>query len=154
MSLSTINTTTTLFFFVFFFFFFLFSVIKQTALRPPQNIHSYIMKPQTLLLVALAGLASSASIQKRSSSSSWPGAVREFFAAVSDELRDWKQHGGNHEPACDFSQNARMPTSALPPPSTGLVLYHVAIGRGTQVSLFFPFSPFFSPHSIRKVVGD
>lgn len=96
------------------------------------------MKPQTFLLAALAGLASSASIP-------WPGAVRDFFAAVSDDLRDWKQNGGNHEPACDFSQNARMPASGLPPPSTGLVLYHVAVGRGTQVSLFFPFLLSFPP---------
>lgn len=101
------------------------------------------MKPQTLLVASLAGLASSASIQKRSisssSSSPWPGAVREFFTAVSGELRDWKRNGGDPEPACDFSQNARMPNSGLPPPSTGLVLYHVAVGRGTQVSSSFPF---------------
>lgn len=104
------------------------------------------MKPQTLLLASLAGLASSASIQKRSSSSSsWPGAVREFFTAVSGELRDWKRNGGDNEPTCDFSQNARLPKSDLPPPSTGLVLYHVAVGRGTQVSSSFPFSPFSSP---------
>lgn len=106
------------------------------------------MKPQTLLLVALAGLASSASIHKRSSSSSpWPGAVREFFAAVSDELRDWKRNGGDHEPVCDFSQNARMPTTGLPPPSTGLVLYHVAVGRGTQVSSSSSFFFFFPTRS-------
>lgn len=110
------------------------------------------MKPQTLLLASLAGLASSASIQKRSSSSPWPGAVREYFTAVSRELRDWKRNGGDHEPTCDFSQNARLPTSGLPPPSAGLVLYHVAIGRGTQVSSSFPFL-LFLPHSIRKARG-
>ncbi|MCJ1346725.1 hypothetical protein MMC31_004943, partial [Peltigera leucophlebia] len=91
------------------------------------------MKPQALLLAALAGLASSAAIHKRSSSSSpWPGAVRDFFAAVGDELREWKQNGDGHEPVCDFSHRARMPPSGLPPPSTGFVLYHVAVGRGTQ----------------------
>lgn len=110
------------------------------------------MKPQTLLVAALAGLASSASIQKRYfSSSPWPGAVRDFFAAVDGELREWKQIGDRSEPACDFSHNARMPTSGLPPPSTGLVLYHVAVGRGTQVS----FSPFLlsSPTRLEKQGG-
>lgn len=113
------------------------------------------MKPQTLLLAALAGLASSASIHRRSfSSSPWPGAVRDFFAAVGDELREWKQNGDRNEPGCDFSRNARMPTAGLPPPSTGLVLYHVAVGRGTQVSIV-PFLPFFFffPHHIRKAGG-
>lgn len=104
------------------------------------------MKPQTLLLASLAGLASSASIQKRSSSSSsWPGAVREFFTAVSGELREWKRNDDDHEPTCDFSQNARLPKSGLPPPSSGLVLYHVAVGRGTQVSSSLPFLLFPPP---------
>lgn len=108
------------------------------------------MKPQSLLLAALAGLASSASIQKRSfSSSPWPGAVRDFFAAVGDELREWKRNGERSEPACDFSHNARMPTLGLPPPSTGLVLYHVAVGRGTQVS-FSPFLLLSSPTRLEK----
>ena len=102
------------------------------------------MKPQTLLLAALAGLASSASIHRRSFSSlPWPGAVRDFFAAVGDELQEQKRNRDRQEPACDFSHNARMPTSGLPPPSTGLVLYHVAVGRGTQVSfLAHPFPSF------------
>ena len=47
-----------------------------------------------------------------------------------------KAGASSGKPKCDFS-SATLPTTSsipLPPPSSGLKVYHVAIGRGTQVS--------------------
>lgn len=91
------------------------------------------MQLQLLLLSSLAALASSAAIRRRSESP-WPPAVRDFFAEVDLQIRTAKSSRST-VPKCDLSA-AVLPTttaSPLPPPSDGLSVYHVAIGRGTQV---------------------
>lgn len=90
------------------------------------------MQFQLLLLSSLAALASSAAIRRRSESP-WPPAVQDFFAAVDLQIRTAKGSRST-APKCDLSA-ATLPTtttSPLPPPSDGLSVYHVAIGRGTQ----------------------
>ncbi|MCJ1465687.1 hypothetical protein MMC07_004306 [Pseudocyphellaria aurata] len=90
------------------------------------------MHCQLLLLSFLAALASSASLQRRSESP-WPRAVQDFFAEVGREVKAVKSSRSS-VPRCDLSA-AVLPTttnSPLPPPSEGLTVYHVAIGRGTQ----------------------
>lgn len=88
------------------------------------------MKHFLCVLVSVVGFASSASIQKRDA---WPSPIREYFQAVKSEIRSLP--ASSLPPKCDFS-SASLPTtssSPLPPPSPGLKVYHVAVGRGTQV---------------------
>lgn len=85
------------------------------------------------LLTSLAALTSSATIQKRTEAP-WREPIRAYFEAVGQELRSIRA-SGTTRPVCDFS-SADMPvadSSPLPPPSEGLSVYHVAVGRGTQV---------------------
>ena len=44
---------------------------------------------------------------------------------------------------CSNMENITMNAGSLPPPSAGLRLYHIAIGRGTQVSSDMLFAPKF-----------
>lgn len=91
------------------------------------------MQYTLLLLTSLAALGSSAVIQKRSTSP-WGAPIRAYFEAVGQELKAIKA-AKNETPVCDFS-SAQLPVadnSPLPSPSEGLSLYHVAVGRGTQV---------------------
>lgn len=91
------------------------------------------MKYILLVLTSLAALGSSASIQRRNESS-WRAPVRAYFEAVGDELKAIKASKAT-PPVCDFS-SAELPVTdsfPLPPPSEGLSVYHVAVGRGTQV---------------------
>lgn len=87
-----------------------------------------------LLLTSLAALGSSAAIQKRGEAP-WRAPVRAYFEAVGEELKAIQALPDDQRPVCDFS-SAQLPvadSSPLPPPSEGLSVYHVAIGRGTQV---------------------
>lgn len=110
----------------------------------PVHLHAFIyilssrilptvtMQYLLLLLTSLAALGSSATIQKRGEAP-WRAPVRAYFEAVGQELRAIQ--ASDERPVCDFS-SAQLPvtdSSPLPPPSEGLSVYHVAVGRGTQV---------------------
>ncbi|KAI9735335.1 MAG: hypothetical protein M1818_006530 [Claussenomyces sp. TS43310] len=55
--------------------------------------------------------------------------VSDYFNLLSQKIQEGK--GFSSPPACDLSA-AAMPSSSLAPPDSGLLLKHVAIGRGTQ----------------------
>lgn len=91
------------------------------------------MKYILMVLTSLAALGSSAAIRNRNESS-LRAPVRAYFEAVGKELKRIKALKATR-PVCDFSA-AVLPvadSSPLPPPSEGLSVYHVAVGRGTQV---------------------
>ena len=93
------------------------------------------MQIQLLLLTALASLALSAPHRPWRFEPLEP-ATREFISGI-EGRRQTIQEEIPHAPNCnnyDIS-NAQMPPlpSGLPPPSAGLIPYHVTIGRGTQV---------------------
>ena len=80
---------------------------------------------QVAVLSTLATLATSFAIARRS----------EMIEAVEHgNLFDIFRH-----PDCSHVNNVTMNPGSLPPPSAGLRLYHIAIGRGTQVSYLLPF---------------
>ncbi|KAK3940792.1 hypothetical protein QBC46DRAFT_363800 [Diplogelasinospora grovesii] len=61
-----------------------------------------------------------------------PGGIdtmSEYFNLLARKVANSKQMAV--APVCDLSK-AQLPASTLPPPSAGLTLKHVAIGRGTQ----------------------
>ncbi|EFX01424.1 conserved fungal protein [Grosmannia clavigera kw1407] len=94
------------------------------------------MHPSAALLlsaVAVAVLAAPA-YPALSSSAATPDAL-DTASAYFSLLADKVQQSRSALPACDLTA-AQLPSSSvspsLPPPSDGLVLKHVAIGRGTQ----------------------
>ncbi|KAI9792474.1 MAG: hypothetical protein M1833_001087 [Piccolia ochrophora] len=65
---------------------------------------------------------------------SWVPAVRNYFEAVGKEVANIKNTPSfPNPPACNLDR-CQMPAAPtpLPPPSAGLKVVHVAIGRGTQ----------------------
>ncbi|MCJ1226478.1 hypothetical protein MMC12_003130 [Toensbergia leucococca] len=67
----------------------------------------------------------------------WPQPIREYYTAVGRRIAEIRAtHTADSPPYCNLSNaNANLPsdsTTALPPPTEGLQVYHVAIGRGTQ----------------------
>ena len=93
-------------------------------------------------LLLVAPLLTSATPLHSRHLSSWPAPIREFYCAVSDRISRIA-HTPSHirsptgtsssasMPACSLA-SAQKPSSSLPPPSPGLVPYHIAVGRGTQ----------------------
>ncbi|KAH0547834.1 hypothetical protein FGG08_000091 [Glutinoglossum americanum] len=63
----------------------------------------------------------------------WLPAERNYYEAVAESLAIAERNPNFPRATgqCDMSK-ATMPSSTLPPPDAGLVLKHVAIGRGTQ----------------------
>ncbi|KAK8058696.1 hypothetical protein PG994_009144 [Apiospora phragmitis] len=55
--------------------------------------------------------------------------MSSWFNALAKVVQDSRT--SPQAPVCDLSQ-VKLPESALPPPSAGLYLKHVAVGRGTQ----------------------
>ena len=51
--------------------------------------------------------------------------IRSLFSDSTSDLADY----------CTNRQDIQMDYASLPAPSPGLTLYHVALGRGTQVSI-------------------
>lgn len=89
-----------------------------------------------LLLSSFACLAASAP-------SRFGPATRAYFHSVSDRYENLRKTQSQRSmPSCDnyiLSQSmSNMNYGALPPPADGLVPYHVAIGRGTQVRYSIP----------------
>ncbi|KAL8744407.1 MAG: hypothetical protein Q9190_003339 [Brigantiaea leucoxantha] len=99
-------------------------------------------------LAALASLASSAAIEKRHMSA-WPEAIRDYFSDVSHRVYELRATATSLTPStCDMS-SATMPSiSGLPPPSQGLSIYHVGVGRGTQNYTCDPAQPSSTPTAI------
>lgn len=92
------------------------------------------MQYTLLLLTALSGLAASASID-------WPAPVRDYYSAVGRRVAAVKKGEKDSTPP-DCNVALAVPPVAptpLPSPSPNLTVYHVAIGRGTQVSLLVHF---------------
>ncbi|KAI4163254.1 MAG: hypothetical protein LQ342_003190 [Letrouitia transgressa] len=109
------------------------------------------MQFSILLLSSLATMASSAAIEKRHISA-WPEAIRDYFSSVSDRVYELRSTATRATPTtCDMS-SATMPTiSGLPPPSEGLSIYHVVVGRGTQNYTCDPAQPSSTPTAIGAV---
>ncbi|KAK5160241.1 hypothetical protein LTR04_004710 [Oleoguttula sp. CCFEE 6159] len=63
----------------------------------------------------------------------WPAPLESFYEAVGKGVASASSEANYlYPPPCDISQ-AQMPsTPSLPPPSSGLTLSRVAVGRGTQ----------------------
>jgi len=91
------------------------------------------MQPSLILLSCLAGLTWSAAIEKRGEES-WSEPVMEYYEAVSRRLAKARDDPLPKDASSCLLSNATLPSSALPT-NASLALYHVAIGRGTQVSL-------------------
>ncbi len=89
------------------------------------------MQPPILVLSCLAGLACSAAIETRGEN--WPEPVMEYYEAVSRRLAKAKDDPLPKDASSCLLSNATLPSSSLPMNDT-LALYHVAVGRGTQVS--------------------
>ena len=88
---------------------------------------------QIFISSSLVVLASSAAIERRHDQA-WPEAIRSFFTAAADTLSliPTSTLDALTPSTCNLA-TASMPTmSGLPPPSSGLTVYHVAVGRGTQ----------------------
>ena len=87
------------------------------------------MRHSFILLSLLTSFTSSAVISPRHER--WPAPIIEYYAAVSHRISSIRSEKGQIPPSCNLS-DARLPPSALPPHSSNLTVYHVAIGRGTQ----------------------
>ncbi len=92
------------------------------------------MQLSLILLSCLAGLTWSAAIEKRGEEP-WSEPVMEYYEAVSRRLAKARDHPLPKDASSCLLSNATLPSSALPTTNASLALYHVAIGRGTQVSL-------------------
>lgn len=78
----------------------------------------------------------------------WPSPIRSYFTAVSSRIADLRSTPTlPSPPSCSLS-SATLPSSSLPPPSPGLVPYHIAIGRGTQNYTCTPSNPSAAPVNI------
>ncbi|ERT02362.1 uncharacterized protein SPSK_05482 [Sporothrix schenckii 1099-18] len=96
------------------------------------------MHASSLLLASVAAVAvmASPSYPELTSNNAMPGAldtVSSYFNVLAEKAQQTRQSAA--APVCDLSKAifpANSATPALPPPSAGLVLKHVAIGRGTQ----------------------
>lgn len=111
------------------------------------------MQFQLLFLSSLACLASSVAAGPLHFGNLDP-AYREYlrqFTPRYDRIRQYKgdkadeqmNHPGNSCMNYDLA-TAQMPNSTLPPPSPSLSVYHIALGRGTQVGASVP------PHSCNQ----
>ena len=89
------------------------------------------MQLSYLLLTSLACLASSNPIEKRHSNA-WPSPIRSFFEACSKEINTIRSSPTTPQPPTCSLSSATLPSSSLPPPSQGLLPYHIAVGRGSQ----------------------
>ena len=100
---------------------------------PSSNI---IMQHTLLLLAALSSLAASASIAPRENLD-WPAPVLDYFSVVGRRVAAVKDSPNTPSPPVCNLAAATPPVAPtpLPSPSAGLAVYHVAIGRGTQVSI-------------------
>ncbi|RKU44896.1 hypothetical protein DL546_001114 [Coniochaeta pulveracea] len=93
------------------------------------------MHASTLLLSALGATVLAAptypTLVKDSVTQDGLDTVSQYFNLVARKVQEVKSNVA--VPVCDLSK-ASMPAapSALPPPTAGLVLKHVALGRGTQ----------------------
>ena len=96
------------------------------------------MLTSTLLLSGLVCLAASNPIEKRHEQA-WPEPVRDYYEAANSVFDMARIAIDDLRPtSCDLSDASMpiLPTStatSLPGPAEGLGVYHVAIGRGTQV---------------------
>jgi len=90
------------------------------------------MQLSLILLSCLAGLTWSAAIEKRGEEP-WSEPVMEYYEVVSRRLAKARDHPLPKDASSCLLSNATLPSSALPT-NASLALYHVAIGRGTQVS--------------------
>ena len=81
-----------------------------------------------ILLLSLLTLTTSSPIYSPLSVGSLPPSIRKYLsnaALVDATLR-------RIEPLCSSLSNISMNAGALPPPSDGLELWHIGVGRGTQ----------------------
>ncbi|KUI57936.1 hypothetical protein VP1G_05229 [Cytospora mali] len=95
------------------------------------------MRTSTILVSALSAIAFAAPAHpKLNLDAALPtdaiNDISQYFNMLASKTQEGRQMAGS--PVCDLS-NAQMPTAsptALPGISSGLILKHVAIGRGTQ----------------------
>ncbi|KAI9889894.1 MAG: hypothetical protein M1814_004729 [Vezdaea aestivalis] len=84
-------------------------------------------------LVAAAPASSSAPLEARDWFDDWVPPVREYFQIAGRHAKEQKANPTKPLGKCDLDK-ATLPAAptALPPPSAGLKLVHVVLGRGTQ----------------------
>lgn len=87
------------------------------------------MQFQLLFLSFQVCLASSAAIGPWHHDP-WGQPYRDYIAGIKRVLAATSTF------TCATPANSAMPLSSLPPPSQGLTVYHVALGRGLQVSVY------------------
>ncbi|KAF1811739.1 hypothetical protein P152DRAFT_459205 [Eremomyces bilateralis CBS 781.70] len=88
----------------------------------------------TFLLTSLATLSAAAPTLdvRQVNARSWSEPEEKYYHAVGDRVARFVRTANfPAPPACNI-ENAPMNRGALPPPSPGLVLSHVVVGRGTQ----------------------
>ena len=104
-------------------------------------LSTLIMRCTLLLVAALSNFAASASIASRENHA-WPAPVRDYYSAVGRRVAAVKKTINATPPACDVASAVPpVAPTPLPSPSPGLAVYHVAIGRGTQVSILIHCRP-------------
>ena len=94
------------------------------------------MRASSIFLAASAlttTLVSSLAIDKRHHNA-WPEAIRSYYQAAADRLSSLPTStlASLTPSSCNIASPTMPSISGLPPVSSGLSLYHVAIGRGTQ----------------------